>query len=123
VTAGPPHRRARVRSPHAPPQDEEIRVYPGDALTLGSGSDSYPGWIRCTDASGCSSWIPEAYVRRRAGRGTVLTEYHSRELPARGGETVTVLRMLRGWAWVRAGDGQAGWLPLEKLDFEEDSTA
>jgi SH3-like domain-containing protein len=121
VTAGPSPRRARVRSPHAPPEDEEIRVYAGDPLTLGPESDSYPGWLRCTDAAGRSSWIPEAYVRRRAGRGTVLSEYHSRELLAHGGETVTVLREIRGWAWVRAEDGREGWLPLSKLDSERDS--
>lgn len=118
MTTGSGRRRARVKSSHAPPPDEDIRVYPGDPLLLGDESAAYPGWLRCTAAGGRSSWIPEAYVRRAAGRGTVLTEYRSRELPARGGEAVTVLREMRGWAWVRADDGEEGWLPLAKLDLE-----
>jgi SH3-like domain-containing protein len=115
VIAGPRYPRARVTEAHRPTPDEEIHVYPGDAIAIGEESGEYPGWLRCTTAGGRSSWVPEAYVRRRAGRGTVLTEYHSRELAARGGETVALLRELRGWAWVRSQDGREGWFPLEKL--------
>lgn len=118
MIAGPRYPRARVTKAHRPPPDEEIHVYPGDPLTIGKQSGENPDWLRCTTAAGRSSWVPEAYVRWRAGRGSVLTEYHSRELPARGGETVTLLREVRGWAWVRTEDGLEGWLPLEKLELE-----
>jgi hypothetical protein len=57
-------------------------------------------------------------VRRRGNRGALLTEYDSRELPARRGERVTLLREIAGWAWARAEDGREGWVPLEILEPE-----
>ena len=102
----PAYPRARLTADHAPPPGEEIRVYPGDPLRIGEESPEYPGWLRCTTAAGRSCWIPEAYVRWRGSRGTVLTEYDSRELSARAGDVVALLREIAGWVWVRTPDGR-----------------
>jgi len=114
--AAPRYLRARVKQGHVPPEGEEIHVYPGDPLRIGEESGEYPGWLRCTTAAGRSSWIPDAYVRWRGPDGTVLTEYDSRELSARAGEFVALLREIAGWAWARTDDGREGWIPLEALE-------
>lgn len=115
---GPHYPLARVTRAHLPPEGEEIHVYPGDPLRIGEESGRYPGWLRCTTGAGRASWIPDAYVRRRGARGTALTEYCSRELPAAAGEIVTLRREIAGWAWARADDGREGWLPLDELEIE-----
>jgi SH3-like domain-containing protein len=108
--------RARVRGPNVPPAGEEIHVYAGDPLRVGEESGPYPGWFRVTTAAGVSSWMPEAYLRRRRAHGVVLVEYESRELAMSGGEEVTLLREIAGWFWCRAADGREGWLPGELLE-------
>lgn len=50
------------------------------------------------------------------GRGRALDDYSARELDADPGQLVQLLRPLNGWIWCRRhGDGELGWLPLEKL--------
>ena len=107
--------RARVRGPNAPPAGEEIHVYPGDPLRVGEESARYSAWFRVTTPGGISSWMPEAYLRRRGGRGVALVTYDSTELAVSGGEEVTLLREIAGWAWCRASGGREGWLPGELL--------
>jgi len=90
-------------------------VYPGTPLRLGEESVDDPGWIRATAPNGRSAWVPEAYVQGGGGNALALREYSSRELRARAGEEVALLLELCGWVWVRASNGEEGWLPVKKL--------
>jgi len=110
--------RARVVKAYTPEPGQPVRLQAGDILYIGEESPTYPGWVRVRVPDGRKTWIPEAYVRGREGEeGTALVEYDSRELNVAEGETVTMLLEIRGWTWVRTGDGREGWLPLDLLEL------
>lgn len=39
-------------------------------------------------------------------------DYDAREVAVEPFEVVTVLKEVRGWAWVKKTDGSEGWIPV-----------
>jgi hypothetical protein len=44
-----------------------------------------------------------------------VRDYISAELEVEIGETVSILEVVSGWAWVVNEEGEKGWVPLECL--------
>ena len=107
---------ARVTKAYVPEPGQAVQLQAGDIVYVGEESPAYPHWVRIRVPDGRKTWIPEAYVRGNDGEeGRILVDYDSRELETKGGEVVTMLLEIFGWAWVRTEDGRAGWLPLDIL--------
>jgi len=105
-----------VVSRHRSGYPDPVRLRPGDPVTLGRRDQEYPGWIWVTDPSGRQGWAPESLLRIGAAeRGTATTEYTARELNVEAGDRVTGETELAGWLWVRNEQGNAGWVPREKV--------
>ncbi|MGE8479968.1 hypothetical protein PS623_01479 [Pseudomonas fluorescens] len=101
-----------------------IRVAKGDLLEIGQryeGNESWLDWYLCTCAGQEPGWVPAQLIERvGVAQGRALEHYSAHELDVDPGQQVLALLPMNGWLWCRrAGNGELGWLPLEKLQLLE----
>jgi uncharacterized protein YgiM (DUF1202 family) len=104
----------RVVSDYRAQYGDPLVARKGERLTVGDHDDEWPGWIRGTNASGKSAWVPESYLIIDGDQGTLLRDYNAVELSANAGEELTVELEESGWLWCRNSRNQRGWLPAEQ---------
>jgi len=80
----------------------------------------WSGWLWCTNTSGTSAWVPEAYLSKlpESGKYKAIRNYNSLELSVEIGQEVTILLEEASWGWVRTNDDIEGWIPLDSLDIQ-----
>ena len=79
---------------------------------LQRGETEWSGWIWCTDSSGRTAWVPDAWVEIEADSCVMKRDYNAVELAVEVGEVLTVEFQESGWAWATE---ESGWVPLENL--------
>lgn len=108
-----------VKVAHQPMDTSPLFVNKNEDLWIGE-RDGNTGWVSCTTKmSGKTGWVPEQILSRASAdskSGTAKEDYSARELVVKAGDKVESNRELNGWAWCIDEDGNAGWLPLEKLN-------
>ena len=82
----------------------------------------WPGWIWCTTDGGESAWVPESWVEIKGGFCVLSQDYNSRELTVRPGDELNVIYKESGWVWVRNNEGEAGWIPADRIEPEHGSS-
>ena len=109
---------ARVKTPHEPESTSVLVMKEGDTLQGEKRSTEWDGWLWCTNNSGISAWVPEAYLSELATSGLyhALREYSSFELSVSLGQRLKILHEEASWAWVQTSKGIEGWVPLENLE-------
>ncbi len=107
--------KSKVIHPHKPESDEVVSCSEGDIVAFQRKESSFLGWIWCTDDHGRQAWVPEAYVSISGENCRFVRDYNSRELEAQEGETVSILEVVSGWAWVLNERDEKGWVPLKCL--------
>lgn len=108
--------RFRVKKPHGPESGDVLSVKQGARLEFERRPAEWEGWIWCTSPGGASAWVPESWVTVEGRSCVMLKDYVSRELTLEAGQEVTGEFTENGWVWVRNGDGDEGWVPLECLE-------
>jgi len=100
-----------------------IVLHKGEPVTIRTADKAWPGWISITTTNGRQAHVPENILDiRDKHTATLTTDFDSRDLSARNGETFTSLREVHGWHWCRNADSKEGWLPgylLEAVDANE----
>jgi Variant SH3 domain len=97
----------------------ELRLRPGDIVTVGDGDDHWPAFRWCTGESGASGWVPENYLEIKGETGTAMREYDTTELTVEAGERLEVFGEVGGWLRCRRATGDEGWLPAENTAPDE----
>jgi hypothetical protein len=108
--------RAKVKKAYKSAYPNPLRLRPGDKVAVERRECEWPGWFWCTDGSGKSGWIPEAFVDTCGEDGTVLADYDATEHSVVPGDVVEIMSREGGWVWCRTSDGKPGWLPEDVLD-------
>lgn len=88
----------------------------GDTLTVGERDDEWPGWIKGTDKSGKTGWIPEVYLKITGDTAEMLRDYNATELTVAAGEVLTVTEEESGWLLCITASGEKGWVPVENVE-------
>jgi RimJ/RimL family protein N-acetyltransferase len=102
---------ALVRTAYTNAYPDPIRLTTGQTVSVGRRDTEFPGWIWTQPSTGDAGWAPTVYLAISGGHATVLQDYAAIELDLTAGETVTVLRLLGSWAWIRKGSDGEGWVP------------
>lgn len=87
----------------------------GELIQVGPRDTDYPGWLWCTDQTGTSSWVPEAYLSLEGEHGRLVRDYSALELTAAAGERLSVVEEESGWYLCETEAGQRGWIPIENV--------
>ena len=106
--------------------EDAIVMRRGDRLTIGpdfTDDPEWPNWIWCRNAAGKAGWVPRSLVAVNGPQGTALENFDARELSVHKGESLTVSRVLNGWAWAHRPNGEAGWVPLRQLEPQTPSSS
>lgn len=109
-------RRPGVTRPHRPDSDVVLEVRRGTRLRFERRRTPWEGWIWCTREDGVCAWVAESWVAFEGDACIMLRDYESRELSIDVGDEVVCRFTERGWAWVRNGDEDEGWVPLDCLE-------
>jgi hypothetical protein len=109
--------RASTRTP--------LELFKGEFVTFGEvykGPENWPDWVWCVNSKNAGSWVPLQILERRDdGTAVVLEKYSARELDVDIGDLLTGFEEMNGWEWcVLERNGEAGWVPCEKLRPWED---
>jgi uncharacterized protein YgiM (DUF1202 family) len=103
----------RVITNYQAPFPDPIRVKAGEAVMIDPGKKTgIAGWVWCTNLTGKSGWVPEAYLERQGDAGRVYCDYDAIELTVHAGEILTVHKMESDFYWVTDRNGRQGWVPV-----------
>lgn len=102
----------RVIAGYDSPYTEPFFLKAGEIVQIGRRDEEWPGWVWCTNSTGASRWVPEAYLD---GNGRVTRDYESTELTVKVGDVVTAVFEESGWLWCINQSDQSGWVPLNIL--------
>jgi hypothetical protein len=105
----------RVISDYQAAYPDPLVITAGEELTIAVKESEWRGWLWCTNQSGDSRWVPEAYVRRQGNVCIALRDYDAAELSVRAGEELVGDREESGWIWCTNRAGQSGWVPAQNL--------
>lgn len=110
---------ARVIKAHAPDSSISLIMKEGDILQGERRKTDWDGWLWCTSDSGVSAWVPEVFLTKMSEGNLyqATCDYDSREMAINVGQQVKIMHTAAEWAWVRTGEGDEGWIPLENLDY------
>ena len=111
-----PTKEGKIIEPHQPLIGQPLIASRSAMMTFERKPTEWQGWIWCTDDDGISAWVPEAWVDIDGARCRMKRDYNSRELAVEKGEKVSVEMEESGWAWVRKGSGECGWIPMTCLE-------
>jgi hypothetical protein len=94
-----------------------ITLQVGDAVILGEEEKDpkWKGWIWVENATH-KGWIPIQILEISPDRktGKVLGDYTAKEVDVEKGDTVTKIKTLNGWCWVKnERTNEEGWIPEE----------
>lgn len=103
---------------HLPGIGQPLVAPKGTVMTFERKPTEWRGWLWCTDDDGVSAWVPEAWVDIDGDRCRMKRDYDSRELAVEKGETVLIEFEESGWAWVKKGSGESGWVPMACLEIQ-----
>jgi mannitol-1-/sugar-/sorbitol-6-/2-deoxyglucose-6-phosphatase len=101
-----------------------ILLSPGDPVLVGERDDTWPAFVKVTDASGAKGWVPERLLVRKEGLEEPMrvlkdgVTYETTELGVELGSILTVLEADLGSGWLRCRDerGLEGWVPVRCLE-------
>jgi len=107
----------QVIKAHGPDSASVLTMKTGEILRGERRATEWSGWLWCTNESGLSAWVPEAYLSQlhQPGMYKAIRNYNSFEISVDIGQEITILLEVASWGWVRAKDGTEGWIPLENL--------
>lgn len=109
---------ACVIADYQAPYSDPISVRTGDEVTIDdSKKTDCLGWIWCTNQSGKSGWVPEAYLDRQGDFGYLRCDYDAIELTIRVGEILACHKEESGFIWVTNQAGQNGWVPSNHVEL------
>jgi len=111
----------RVINDYQAPFPDPIQVDQGDVVTLDlQKKTNIPGWVWCSDESGRSGWVPEAYLEIQGKTGKLFCNYDAIELTVGIGDILTVQNEESDFYWVTDRDGGQGWVPVSHVEPYED---
>ncbi len=105
----------RVIAEHKASFDYTMVAAKGDKVHVGREDPETPGWFWCRNAAGVEMWAPSTHLNIRGDEGVFTRDYDSVELDAAVGDVVHCVGEALGWAECIDGDGEYGWIPLNKL--------
>ena len=110
---------ATVVKAHVPDSSTSLIMKQGDILQGERRKTDWAGWLWCTSDSGVSAWVPEVFLSKlpEGNLYHATCDYNSRELKIGAGQDVEIISTTAEWAWVRTGDDDEGWIPLENLEY------
>lgn len=111
-----PGQRCRVTSAYQAAYPDPLVIKTGERLQIGDRATDWPGWLWCTNESGKSGWVPEAYIEQHNRRGLARRDYDATELSAEVGEELVVGFEESGWLWCTNQAGQSGWIPADHVE-------
>ena len=113
----------QVIKPHRPDSASVLTMKAGDTLRGERRATEWSGWLWCTNNSGISAWVPEAYLSplSEPRKYKATRNYKSFELSADIGQEVMILLEVASWGWVRTSDAKEGWVPLDNLEIQPKS--
>jgi hypothetical protein len=114
---------AHVTKEHQASYPDPLVVKSGDELTIGKKDTQWPAFVWCTNEQGISGWVPEKYLDRQGDRGIAQKDYSTAELTITVGEKVVLEREDSGWYWVTNQSDQSGWVPVENVAIDQNTTA
>ena len=112
-------RHVRVITAYEAAYHGELRLRPGDTVTVGDGDDHWPAFRWCTGDRGTVGWVPENYLEIKGEIGTAVREYDTAELTVEAGERLELLGEVGGWLRCHRATGDEGWLPAENTAPDE----
>jgi len=113
----------RILAPHIAPDGIPLTVRKGDSVGIGHRHETWNDYAWCTDRSGSSGWVPLSVLDSREGHGLALEDYSAQQLDVEAGDRVRLMWKAAGWWWCENRDGDRGWLPIEIVEPEQDSSA
>jgi hypothetical protein len=115
-------RSARAIRDHAAQYPDAPAFQAGEPVVCVKTDPEAPGWIWCTGGDGRSAWVPLRIIQRGKDHsgGRILEDYDARELTAKAGETLNILAIESGWAWVENASGRRGWIPEAVIEFVDE---
>ena len=114
---------AYVTKEHQASYPDPLVVKSGDQLAIGKKDTQWPAFVWCTNEQEVSGWVPEKHLDRQGDRGIALQDYSTAELTISVGEKVVLERQDSGWYWVTNQAGQSGWVPVENVAIDQNTTA
>ncbi len=95
-----------------------IRVLRGTRLLIlrEETNPAWEGWLWCRAEDGQEGWISKEYMDIEGSAATMNRDYDAKEVSVRASDSVEVIKVERGWSWVKKVDGSEGWIPSENLE-------
>jgi hypothetical protein len=106
-------KRHLVIKSHKPSFEYHLELTKGDLLNFERKPTDVAGWIWCTTMGGKSCWIPESWVKMKGKQCEIIQDYSSKELAAEVGEIIELKFIESGWAWIKNGKKEFGWIPID----------
>ena len=113
----------RVKTSYESAYPEALVVKRGERIRFERKPTEWPGWIWCITEDGKSAWVPESWVEIGGVFCVLSRDYNSRELTVRCGDELDVMHEESGWVWVCNTEGEEGWIPADRIEPEDRSTA
>ena len=109
-----------VIAAHASEFPQPITFEAGAPLAVGeryTGPEGWDHWYFCETPGQPGGWVPVQVIEFVEGGGARARDaYTARELDVQPGQSITVHRVLNGWAWCeRADPPGSGWVPLASI--------
>lgn len=95
-----------------------IRVPKGMTLAMlrEETNPAWDGWLWCRSSDGQEGWISKDYMSVNGSSATMIRDYDAKEVAVQESDIVEVLKVERGWSWIKKFDGSEGWIPSENLE-------
>jgi hypothetical protein len=103
---------------HEIPERAPLRVTAGQRVNAEKRDSPWPAFVFVIADNG-EGWVPSRHLDAGSGPATVIAPYDTTELATTAGQVLTVVTqdVQSGWIWVRAADGQEGWVPDETVEL------
>jgi len=109
---------ARVIADYQAPYVDPIAVQAGDEVSIDDTKKTdLAGWVWCTNRTGKSGWVPEAYLEREGDVGRLRCTYDAVELTVQVGDMLTVHKAESDFLWVTDQTGRRGWVPSTHVEL------
>ena len=107
--------RLLVTKAHKASFDYSVVFKKGDKVSVGREDLEMPGWFWCKNRNSVWSWIPEEYLDRQGGEGTITHDYDTTELTVKAGEMLEYVTEVQFWTLCVTLDDKKGWVPTSNL--------
>jgi hypothetical protein len=106
----------RVTQEYQSPYTDPLIFLAGEEVVVGEKESEWDGWVWCTNKSGKSRWVPEAYLEQKDETGVIRCDYEATELSVSVGEELVMGKEESDWIWCTNQSGQSGWVPADHVE-------